>query len=405
VEGFPLVVWRHLRRDPLPDLAGDPNRERQSRYCQGFEPDWWVPAIAASKWRSCWYPREATQEAVQQWLNWIDTLRVEYLGPFNAPEKASELEADRDSDLALIRETRPDLLPTPATGPIAAYKRERNALDHGWEMRRRANGWDSAGTPSTGECEQQFLESVEQANRQEALIRKHFPRLNLLDIRSADSVPALWAFIALGTEKSALAEYMVGPRVHASKLHAVYKAMHALGVSWAPEPPYASLPEDQAVDKLYSIANRLEREERGGTPADHSAELSMTRTAIYPMADSRATPANTVPAKLLLGWAQILDAVEHRNNETTRLQVRRLNMMHGGPIILGRQGQRPTVDKDKLLTWWNCLEERFQEARQKKQDTESTTQAQYRHGRDAIVAPEIGGHVKKRRKPATGDAG
>jgi hypothetical protein len=256
---FPLVLWRYPHRAPAPELARDPNRERQSRYCQGFDPDWWVPATLAPKWRSMWYPLKATQEAVEQWLKLIDKMRVEHLGPFDSPEVAAEMKADRDSDLALIREIRPDLLPAPAAGPIAAYKRERDAMDHAWTG-ARAEGKTKDDAPSS--AEEQILGSIDHANRRDALIAKHFPSLNLLDINSVDCIPALWAFVVLGIEKSALAESMVGPRVHANKLHAVYKAMHKLGIPWAPEPPYDPLPEDQALDKLYFIANRLEREER-----------------------------------------------------------------------------------------------------------------------------------------------
>jgi hypothetical protein len=109
---WPLVGERTCRRDPLRELARDENRERQSRYCQGFDPDWWLPALLAAKWRSYHYPREATRESVQQWLELIDRMRIEYLGPFGMPERAAELEADRDNDLRLIRDYAPQLYDT-----------------------------------------------------------------------------------------------------------------------------------------------------------------------------------------------------------------------------------------------------------------------------------------------------
>jgi hypothetical protein len=105
----PLVGEKAGRREALPELARDSNRERQSRYCQGFAPDWWLPALVCPKWRTRWYPLEPTPESVEQWMEFIDKLRVEYLGPFDMPLEAAKLEADRESDLALIREHRPDL--------------------------------------------------------------------------------------------------------------------------------------------------------------------------------------------------------------------------------------------------------------------------------------------------------
>jgi hypothetical protein len=107
---WPLVGERTGRRDPLPELARDPNRDRQSRYCQGFDPDWWVPAKLAGKWRSPWYPRDASRESVQQWRELIDRMCVEQLGPFANPEGAAELEAAVENDLAVIKKVAPQLL-------------------------------------------------------------------------------------------------------------------------------------------------------------------------------------------------------------------------------------------------------------------------------------------------------
>jgi hypothetical protein len=121
---WPLVGERTMRRDPVPDLAKGENRERQSRYCQGFDSDSWLPALLAAKWRTPWYPREATRESVKQWVQMIDQMLVEYQGPLGIPERAAELEAGRENDLALIRECAPHLLefgsachPTPTDSP------------------------------------------------------------------------------------------------------------------------------------------------------------------------------------------------------------------------------------------------------------------------------------------------
>jgi hypothetical protein len=119
--GWPLVGERTGRRESLPELGRDPNRDRQSRHCQGFDPDWFMPPLLAAKWQSHWYPREATRESVEQWVKRIDQIRVEYLGPLGIPERAAELEAEKENDLALIREHAPQLLEAvrvPPPGPV-----------------------------------------------------------------------------------------------------------------------------------------------------------------------------------------------------------------------------------------------------------------------------------------------
>jgi hypothetical protein len=143
-ESMPNRSWalageRTLRRAPLPELARDENRERQSRYCQGFDPDWWLPALLAAKWRSNLYPREATCASVEQWLELIDRMRIEYLGPFEMPEREAELKADRENDLRLIREHAPHLYDavmrsprTPSDGlPHQAAERQTPAPPEG----------------------------------------------------------------------------------------------------------------------------------------------------------------------------------------------------------------------------------------------------------------------------------
>lgn len=110
VPSFPLVAERELRRDPSIDLARDQNRERQSRYCQGFDPDWWMPALLAAKWQSLHYPLRPDVESVRQWASWIDAQRVEYLGPFAMLKQAADLESAKANDLELMRQCRPELI-------------------------------------------------------------------------------------------------------------------------------------------------------------------------------------------------------------------------------------------------------------------------------------------------------
>jgi hypothetical protein len=91
-------------------LGGDRHRDRQARYCIGYDPDWFMPPLLAERWCSWWYPREKTCESVEQWVRLIDQIRVEYLGPFNNPQRAAEMRVERANDLDLIREHDPHLL-------------------------------------------------------------------------------------------------------------------------------------------------------------------------------------------------------------------------------------------------------------------------------------------------------
>src|SRR5262249_27468816 len=81
-------------------------------------PDWWLPALLVAKWRTPWFPREATRESVEQWVKMLDQACVEYLGPLGMPERAAELEAERENDLALIRAHAPHLF---KTGPQCVH--------------------------------------------------------------------------------------------------------------------------------------------------------------------------------------------------------------------------------------------------------------------------------------------
>ena len=99
-----------------------------------------------------------------------------------------------------------------------------------------------------------------------------------------------------------------------------------------------------------------------------------------------------------MSWREILDALDLANNAENQRRVRELNTRFEGPIILPSKGGQPKANKDKLLNWWNGLEERFRQMEQKQTDTEATLQAEYSYARDEKVLPNISGHVKKRRR-------
>ena len=60
------------------------------------------------------------------------------------------------------------------------------------------------------------------------------------------------------------------------------------------------------------------------------------------------------------------------------------------------------MDKAKLLEWWNGLEQKFRDEKQRQRDAKATTAAQHPYGQGGIVAPGISGGVKKRRRDSTG---
>jgi hypothetical protein len=103
------------------------------------------------------------------------------------------------------------------------------------------------------------------------------------------------------------------------------------------------------------------------------------------------------PIDYLMNWRGILDALKLGNNDENRNRVRQLNKLRAGPIILPGKGGQPKVTKDKLLSWWNSLEKRFEEIEQKATDTQATLSSRHNYARDGQVLPNISGHVKKRR--------
>jgi hypothetical protein len=111
--------------------------------------------------------------------------------------------------------------------------------------------------------------------------------------------------------------------------------------------------------------------------------------------EHEATPAAT-PSPLLFGWREILSALGRPNDD--RRRVSRLNKKHNGPIIMPRAGGQPTVDRNKLIAWWNSLEKEWKEKGKREADAQATVAAQYGYGRSEEIVPNISGHVKHRRK-------
>jgi hypothetical protein len=175
----------------------------------------------------------------------------------------------------------------PRVYSIAAYRREREAirgeLDN-LRLQAAANTDDESLQALWWRCEVRLTDRS----------ARHFPGLNLLDEESVDSTAKLWAYIVRGVEQSELAERVAGPSVHQKTLREVYKSMHRLGLTWGPRPPYGSLPDEQVVEELWHIANRLEQEERTeAAPAANVGPLLTAPTGIPAGAMPDPMPAKT----------------------------------------------------------------------------------------------------------------
>jgi hypothetical protein len=103
------------------------------------------------------------------------------------------------------------------------------------------------------------------------------------------------------------------------------------------------------------------------------------------------------PKQYLSNWREILDALKLPNNAESKNKVRGLVASYNGPIVLPSRGGQPKVEKTKLIEWWNELDDRFAESDQRLRDRDATVAATHNYGRDATVAPNIGGSIKRRR--------
>jgi hypothetical protein len=100
----------------------------------------------------------------------------------------------------------------------------------------------------------------------------------------------------------------------------------------------------------------------------------------------------------LLSWREILEAVRLPNNEVSRRRVRRLHTRFPGPISFPKKGGQPAVCMERLLEWWDGLEDLFHQSEQRQADEKATLAQSYRYGKEATVFPEIAGHVRQRRQ-------
>jgi hypothetical protein len=161
--------------------------------------------------------------------------------------------------------------------------------------------------------------------------------------------------------------------------------------------------------------------QRGEAPTITSAELwrlsALLEEEAYLLACQRATPGSSDapapapatpekgelpkdlnPVKYLYGWTEILDALGLAVHQANKTHISSMNETFDGPIKRGTKGQRPLVVKDKLWEWWHQLEQRYDENRQNESNRQATVEARHPYGRTGEVVPNLGGHVKKRRR-------
>jgi hypothetical protein len=132
-------------------------------------------------------------------------------------------------------------------------------------------------------------------------------------------------------------------------------------------------------------------------PAAPSSDPERTTAPAASVAPDAAASSKE-PAKYLMCWREVLAALGLRNTEEARRRVRRMNELRQGPIVMPRRGGQPTVERGKLLAWWNSLEQAFEDSEQRHANQQATTSRQYAHGWDATVVPDLGGSVKRRRR-------
>jgi hypothetical protein len=152
-----------------------------------------------------------------------------------------------------------------------------------------------------------------------------------------------------------------------------------------------------AAAKLYEVLGRSPSAQEQAADALAPEDSTSQRDDVIDNSDTAGTGALPPLAHYLMSWREILDALELPNDGESQHRVRALNTQYDGPIILPDKGGQPKVNRDKLLGWWNGLEAKWQDSRQRQVNTQASLQAQHSYGREGTVVPDISGHVQKRR--------
>jgi len=111
----------------------------------------------------------------------------------------------------------------------------------------------------------------------------------------------------------------------------------------------------------------------------------------------KVEPAAAGVPRRLFGWTQILDAIGQPDEDKGK--IRKLNESYDGPIQIPGQGGQAWVRKDKLLEWWDKLDDIIHDIDRRRAEQQAAGADTYRFGKgDVEVVPDISGAVKKRRK-------
>lgn len=262
-----------------------------------------------------------------------------------------------------------------------------------WVIELRVEVAKLVGLPKNRE---RFLEMIREWKR---------PEIQRRAVRDADAVgppaPRVRCPLPVGDKNLSLPEkYVVLTMIHDALIEESGRIK-----------PQAASADDLAdpYDAMAFVAFRDEDALLEKLPDNSQAALSaaledikvdlgqVPQTAVNGPMDQGQNGTSAEPKKLLFGWPSILDALNQRNDKSSRDRVSRLNKSSDGPIKQGTQGKQPVVDRDRLIPWWSGLEARHANSVQRETDKEATVSKSYEHGRDGEVVPDIAGHVLKRR--------
>jgi len=164
---------------------------------------------------------------------------------------------------------------------------------------------------------------------------------------------------------------------------------------WGDLAKWLRVAEDQEPDRNKKAARAAASLVRWAVAESQRVDLDAGEP---PVVEEQVSGTDQAPVEYLMNWRAILDALKLPNDEESRGKVRRLNEQFDGPIIISTQGSQPKVSKAKLLTWWNGLEDRFEELKQRRADRDGTVAEHFSYGETGTVFPGISGGEKKRRE-------
>jgi hypothetical protein len=153
----------------------------------------------------------------------------------------------------------------------------------------------------------------------------------------------------------------------------------------------------EAYREIEVLIARFDGQANGADDAGNLGEPEGSQKVEAEAPAFKAGDDQEVAKRYLISWAEILTAIDRKNDEATRGLIRRFSDEHDGPIIFPGQGAQPKVDKKKLIDWWNHLEAVW-ETQANPNGADETVANSHPYGKTAEVIPEIGGSIKRRRE-------